>query len=171
MSGETETVGGGGALMLAMTDLFVSATATLLVVLALASPYPPKPFPVQADLVMLCPESGSATKEFVLFPASAVTFREKGGTLRPVTTIHFVRNHRELSRIVSAMKLPAKHMLTIALAPSTGRPLTANCFATVSRQLVSRYNHQNNTSREISVPILALQVIDRPIRLDATNEW
>nr|VFJ90503.1 MAG: hypothetical protein BECKH772A_GA0070896_100229 [Candidatus Kentron sp. H]VFJ91680.1 MAG: hypothetical protein BECKH772B_GA0070898_100209 [Candidatus Kentron sp. H]VFJ98293.1 MAG: hypothetical protein BECKH772C_GA0070978_100209 [Candidatus Kentron sp. H] len=170
MSGATGKAATGGVLMLAMTDLFVSATATLLVVLTLASPDSPTPLLVQADLVMLCSEPDAGSAEFALFPASAVAFRKEAGTLRPGTTIHTVSDQTGMARAVAAMELPAKPMLTVALAPAPDRPLTATCFATATMRLLSRYHHLSNDPHEAAVPTLGLQIINHIIRQDGAHE-
>ena len=167
---DTAETAGTGALMLAMTDLFISATATLLVVLTLATPDPPVPLPVQADVMMLCPGSGPGNKEFAVFPAASVDFGEKVSALYPGVTIYSVADAADLAKAIGDMNLPAKSMYSVALAPAPGRPLTAACFATAMKRLLADYHSRINDLHGISMPILGLQVITRLVREKKSGE-
>lgn len=55
-----------------MTDVFVSATAALLMVLAVARPSPPTPLPVQAEITVSCETSEQGDYVFHTWPTHII---------------------------------------------------------------------------------------------------
>lgn len=121
---------GFGGFGIVMTDIFVAATAALLLTLAVARPEPPVSRPVQADLVVLCPRVEQG--DFVLLAADTAK------KARPPMVA--VTNPADLARAVEKLGLPPRMFYTIALAASPARPMQAECLRTFQRKIVDKHN-------------------------------
>ena len=63
---------------IAMTDLFLSASAALIVALALSSNTPVRTTPVQADLFFLCPSVNQEEMRYVMFQGESIETGKEG---------------------------------------------------------------------------------------------
>ena len=112
-----------GALGLAMTDLFVSASAALMLVLAVLRPDPPVTVPLQADITAFCTEIGGRPALIVDGPPS-VTLTAPD----------------DLAALPGRLGLPLRLFYSIALAGAPGRPLPAACLSWATTDLVRAHN-------------------------------
>lgn len=127
----------GAGLMLVMTDLFVSASATLLVILSLAKNKVPDFLPVQADLVALCPEkAGGAFRLMTAVQAAEV----QTGT-RPFPLGVPVRDANDLRRLAELPGLFPALLHVVALAGSASTPLDAACLIRFRREIITAQNN------------------------------
>lgn len=119
-----------GGLGIVMTDLFLSATAALLVVLAVANPTPPVPMPIQADLVATCPErNGGVVGHFILRSAA-----------EPDGPTAVVSKPEDLSEAVSVAGLQAALFYSVALIPRVGTPVSAACLSRFTTDIIRAHN-------------------------------
>ena len=115
---------------LAMADLFISATAALLMVLAVSQPFEPLPLPIQADLLASCPENkDGAGKSAVIRP-----WGETAGEPREV------RIAADLANAPAALGLPPKSYYLLAVVPGADGVIAGRCFSFVANDLVGRSN-------------------------------
>ncbi|WP_428925337.1 hypothetical protein [Marinibacterium sp. SX1] len=106
-----------------MTDLFISASAALMLVLAVLRPDPPVAPPIQADITAWCTTAGQR-------PALLVE------TDPPI----LVQGPADLAALPGRMGLDPRLFYTLALAGSPDRPLPASCLAWATRDLVRALN-------------------------------
>lgn len=110
-----------------MTDLFVSATASLLVVLTLVRPTPPLPMPIQADLLAFCPPDPKGT---IVFVAAA----------RPAGPRFAVAQPDDLAAAPARLGLKPALLYAVAVTSESGAGVDAACFARVRDDLVRARN-------------------------------
>jgi hypothetical protein len=113
-----------GNVSIAMTDLFLSATAALLIVLAVLRPTPPVTLPIQADLVARCTLETNGVEVF-----------DPRQTDRPAILID---RTRALSSVPERLGLAPKLFYTIALSDPQG--VSADCAQTVLNGYVRAHN-------------------------------
>lgn len=92
-----------------MTDLFISATAALLLVLAVARPSPPVALPVQADLSVTCVRTTGGSVVFQVSPF------EPEGSEPPNEAVHNVDTPQGFAKAVNDFSLQAHLLLKVAL--------------------------------------------------------
>lgn len=127
----------GAGLNIAATDLFISATAALLVVLAVLRPMPPVDLPTQADLV------GHCTMDAEARPV-ALTL---GVPEREVAPPHIeVHNPAELAQAPRTLGLAPRLFYVIALVPDAGGRLASDCLRWVRDDLVRPHNSRMSLS-------------------------
>ena len=124
-----------------MTDLFISATAALLLVLAVMQPTPPVPIPIQSDLLVRCPEPDAAEKWPLALYAAA----------NPEAPPLLVDRPADLGLAPARLGLPPRLFYTIALQQPIDSPVSAGCLSFVVRDLVRRYNRSLTESDRDSV--------------------
>ncbi|WP_422828668.1 hypothetical protein [Thalassococcus sp. BH17M4-6] len=91
----------GSGMVLAMTDLFFSTSAVLLIAIALSEQDVPVQIPIQADLFALCPPATDTPGPIQIMPAMPV--KVKDGEIEPFDTS-------------GAIPVPTKEALAEALA-------------------------------------------------------
>lgn len=112
-----------GAMGIAMTDLFVSASAALMLVLAVLRPDPPVVTPIQADITAHCTESGG-------LPALAI----------PADPPILIESPADLAALPARLGLPPRLFYTLALAGGPGHPVSASCLTWATTDLVRALN-------------------------------
>lgn len=112
-----------GAMGIAMTDLFVSASAALMLVLAVLRPDPPVTPPIQADITAYCTETGG-------HPALLV----EGD--RPL----LLESPEDLAALPARLDLVPRLFYSIAIAGDANHPIPASCLAWASTDLVRALN-------------------------------
>ena len=119
---------------MAMTDLFISATAALLIVLAVSQPHEPQPLPVQADIIAFCPvepaENDANTTLSVMFQPAA----------QPGTEPREVTRFAEMAGLPEALGLDPQPYYSIAVVPDSDGRLTGACFGQVSQGFAREHN-------------------------------
>lgn len=113
-----------------MTDLFVSATAALLLVLAVLQPIPPIRLPIQADLIARCPDGDPAPATPLALVAGSDPDGPSVSALGPT----------ELGAAPVRLGLPARLFYTIAVEGTAGGPVSAACLDWITRDFVRAYN-------------------------------
>lgn len=143
-----------GATAIAITDLFLSATAALLIVLALARPDSPVPVPIQADLVAFCPEENSRQASMLLVAAqSSIAAKSEGLVLAgPKTQLS---KPEELVIVFQELGLAADYFFNIALVGAVDRPVTIDCIRFLNRSIVDAHN-QSLTDQSVDQPFKAV---------------
>ncbi len=120
-----------------MTDLFISATAALLIVLAMARPQVPTDLPVQADILGFCPPM---KKEQGYLIVSAAEFDRQTATL-PKTASQVVVDALDAFELAVSNLGFSQHLFySIALVSGENRPLTPACVKHFSDVLVGKHN-------------------------------
>jgi hypothetical protein len=115
-----------------MTDLFVSAGATLLIVLAVTREVPEDVLPVQADLVATCPPSEDIAR------GDGTLLVRAGGASETAQPIP-VEGVAQMAVLPAALGMPARTFYTITLT-SDAAPVTAACLDWVQEDLVRAHN-------------------------------
>ncbi|MBB95901.1 MAG: hypothetical protein CML68_15070 [Rhodobacteraceae bacterium] len=110
---------------IAMTDLFVSASAALMLVLAVLRPDPPVTTPLQADITAHCTETGGR-------PALVV----------PGDTPVILQGPADLAALPARLGLPPRLFYALALAGGPGHPIPASCLSWAATDLVRALNTQ-----------------------------
>ncbi|MEL6958744.1 MAG: hypothetical protein AAGL89_07325 [Pseudomonadota bacterium] len=93
-----------------MTDLFISATAALLLVLAVARPSPPVALPVQADLSVTCVPTDAGSVAFQVSP-----FEPKGAEAS-IELVHDIETPSDFVRAVHDLSPETRLLLKVALS-------------------------------------------------------
>ncbi len=117
-----------------MTDLFVSAAAALMIILAIARPTPDIPLPIQADLLATCPDAAAFLSEAAA-PALSVTLAEQSGSVDPV----LVPTPEDLWALPARLGLQPRLFYTVALVGGQ-HPVTAACADWALNDLVRTAN-------------------------------
>ena len=131
---------GGASFGIVMTDLFLSATAALLVVLALANEIPATKIPIQADLISYCVTNETMHGDFEL---------RLGKTLEGPFS-YVVRTPKDLALAPVALGLPPRLYYTLALmssnvaGDSSKKTFLADCAAWADRKIISKWNRNLN---------------------------
>ncbi|MEM8729471.1 MAG: hypothetical protein AAGF79_06085 [Pseudomonadota bacterium] len=112
-----------GALGIAMTDLFVSAAAALMLVLAVLRPDPPVHTPVQADITAICIEQGERPALQVMADPPVI-----------------LATPQDLAALPEALGLPPRLFYGLAIAGGPGQPISTACLSWASRDLVRALN-------------------------------
>lgn len=124
------------ALALAMTDLFISAAAALLAVLAIAGRNPPVPLPVNADYVIICDDM----KDAALVPVKDLEF-EPGTSVWRIgarARVSQISDIEALRSSITALASP-KLLLVIALIETDSDASMQGYCSTRVRRLVRQY--------------------------------
>lgn len=121
----------GTGLAIAATDLFVSATAALLVVLAIMRPVPPVELPIQSDLVAHCTMDASS------MPVTLeISVPGNAGDVTPFQ----VSDPSQMAQVPGALGLPPRLFYMIALSPNGQGKLLSDCVAWARDTLVREHN-------------------------------
>jgi hypothetical protein len=120
----------------AVTDIFICASAALLVALALSRNTPEVPVPIQADIVATCPPADA-----VEAGGARLALRAPKGAATPVP----VGSPADLAAAPDALGLPPRLYYTLAVTAGEGAPLSAACLRWVQDGLVRRYNARVGT--------------------------
>lgn len=112
-----------GAMGIAMTDLFVSASAALMLVLAVLRPDPPVTPPIQADITAWCTETGGR-------PALRVD----------TDRVILLETPEDLAALPARLDLPPRLFYSLAIAGDADNPIPATCLAWASADLVRALN-------------------------------
>lgn len=143
-----------------MTDLFVSAAAALMMILAISRPTPDIPLPIQADMFGTCPEASTILTEAGDRPALSVTRATQPGTVDPV----LVPTPEDLWTLPARLGLQPRLFYTIALIEGPA-PVTAACADWALNQLVRTANTKadiSGTGKPTSPPpIFGLELATR----------
>ena len=126
---------GGEGTGIVMTDLFISATAALLLCLAVSRPTPVVPLPIQADLVLVCPVLNYAKAPFVMSRASD-----------PNGISVEVGSPEDLAKAPKALELPPSLFRTIAVMATAQRPVSATCLRRLTDDVVRVHNSRLATT-------------------------
>lgn len=132
-----------------MTDLFISASAALLMVIAVLRTTPPIPVPIQADIVATCP------------PAAILSAREPVMSMRPGgregATIK-VGGPGDLASLPADLGLRPRLFYSIGVIAGEGAPLSAACLRWAQDSLVRTYNRKIDelTRRGTARPIFGI---------------
>ena len=121
----------GQASGLAMTDLFISATAALLTVLAVSQPFEPQPRPIQADLLATCPPE---TEEELV--ARALMRRADQSAVEAVS----VARAADLSALPTELGLAAKPYYLLAVVRDSRGVISGRCYAFIAQELAKTRN-------------------------------
>ena len=122
----------GGAFNISVTDLFIAATASLLVILALSRPNPPIDLPVQADLVASCAIHEAGEPE-----ALVMRLADSSAETEAIARIH---DSDELSDFAAHPELPPRLLYVIALVPAEDGTLAASCLQWARDDIVRTHN-------------------------------
>jgi hypothetical protein len=114
---------------LVMTDLFVSATAALLIVLAVARPSAPVPTPVQADVIATCKTEDEGNMTFEV----STPERELEATFQLGTAEEFAQS-------VQMMNLTPSLFYTVAILPLPEQPVSVQCITEFTGRIVREHN-------------------------------
>lgn len=124
-----------GASGIAMTDLFISATAALLIVLAISRPQPPQELPIQADLLARCVMDADAPVALEITRAAMI------GEDAPVDeTQARVDAPGGLAAVPEELSLSPGLFYMIALVPDAAGVLRSDCFHWARDEIVRAYN-------------------------------
>lgn len=113
-----------------MTDLFISATAALLLCLAVSRTTPDIPLPVQADLILSCPAPNSP----MATPFLVVLAADPGGIVASVG------NPDDLAAVPGVLGLPPALFRTIAVMGTASAPVSASCMRRLTEDIVRPHN-------------------------------
>lgn len=113
-----------------MSDLFISATAALLIVLALAQPFKPRELPIQADLIAHCPADETPQDQYSIAVQSAT---------QPEPHVS-VSEATDLGTLPGALLLQPRLFYSVALVEAKGHPLTPTCLKWVQQKLIKPWN-------------------------------
>lgn len=165
----------GQGIMIAMTDLFLSATATLLVVLAVSRTETPTPLPVQADFLLFCPSSSTqGAGSFLLVPAAQVRQSAAGDLVASASSGIAVQNQHMLGRAVARQQSPLGMVITIAAVAANDRPLTGTCYQQMRDALVAPHNlaleDKNRVPGDVSRAVLALQPVGLAVMIEISDD-
>jgi len=123
---------GGEGTGIVMTDLFISATAALLLCLAVSRTTPDIPLPVQADLIALCPTPNSpdGTPYIVALASDPAGISAKVGS------------PEDLAAVPRLLGLPPALFRTIAVMATSASPVSATCVRRLTEDIVKPHNDQ-----------------------------
>ena len=113
-----------------MTDLFISATAALLLCLAVSRTTPDVPLPVQADLILSCPAPGAPKAT----PFQVALASDPDGPKVSVGTPD------ELAAVPGGLGLPPAMFRTIAVRATEAAPVSATCLRRLTEDIVRPHN-------------------------------
>ena len=120
-----------------MMDLFLSAAAALMVVLAVLSDDRPQPLPIQADVFAYC--GGVASEELMLVSAAEVSINE-GGLGAPFEAVKTVTNVENLTDFLQSSGSTGL-LMVFALVKTTTSAVTTPCLAKFHR-LFGQYRQE-----------------------------
>ena len=146
---------------LVMTDLFVSATAALLIVLAVARTSPPVPLPVQADVIATCITNEDGT-----------TFFEVSKSEGPPEMSYQAQSSAEFAQSVVLLNLTPALFHTVAILPQVDRPLSAECISEFTVRIVREHNRAASTaefSQDAARTIFSVIASPTPTEGDGTE--
>jgi hypothetical protein len=156
---------------IAMTDLFLSASAALIVALALSSNTPVMTIPIQADLLFLCPSIHQEEKRYVMFQGESLETGNEGGLTIGESDLGYFGTMHEFNQALSASHLVPRLFHVAALANSDSHPLTTTCVKAMTRMV----RRNNKIGKDVSIdkgssdPIfggtIGLQIISEKIRV------
>lgn len=164
----------GDGAMIVMTDLFLSATAVLLVVIALSEPDQPSDVPIQADLVALCPATVTPAGVPQLLAVRDLSRLEVG----PAEEVNRVpiSVHEDLPEALAALAdngapgVEGAALLRIALVDFPGHPMTAPCFRVLAVDVVEAYNRWlQGLDEKPGLPALSLALSGHGLALPETG--
>ncbi len=130
----TERSRQGSGFLVVVTDLFVSATATLLVVLALAKKQTPQSIPVQADLVAICPSKADGP----FYMTTAALALKNGGP----DSGRLVGRAKDLELLANLPGLFPAMLHIVALSGTISSPINAECLVRFRRDIVAAHNDE-----------------------------
>ena len=125
-----------GRFGIVITDLFVCATAALLIVLAVAGPTPPQYLPIQADLSARCLPAPAA--QDVESNRTALFFDGLNNSA-PGTGVP-VKSFKEMKHVPSLVGLPPQLFYSIAVVRASDDPVSVECLGWIRRDLVRAHN-------------------------------
>ena len=128
-----------GGLGVAMTDLFISAGAAIVMVIALSRPTPRVELPPQADIIATCPEAST----FQGGDGAIVMRRDAADTTSAVPVV----SPEDLAATPATLGLPARLFYTIALEDTPNQPVSAACLRWVQNDLI-RAHHRRLLERD-----------------------
>lgn len=137
---------GLGDTAIVFSDLFISATATLLLTLAVLNDHPDDPVPPQADLIARCANDGLA-----------LMLRGAGDD----APVHRVAQATDLGRAAAVLRAPARLFQSIALV-SADRVLPVECLDRALR-LVRDWNiAADEVATDVAPVIYGLSPVTAP---------
>lgn len=135
---------------LVMTDLFVSAAAALMMIIAITKPSPDIPLPIQADLIATCPSAMQLLSEASEQAALSVLPATPAEGIDPF----LAKTPEDLWDLPEAFGLFPQLFYTIALVDGV-EPVTAACADWVLNDLVRSANGNADASGTKDGPGLA----------------
>lgn len=133
---------------IAMTDLFLSASAALIVALALSSNTPVRTTPVQADLLFLCPSVNQEERRYVMFQGESIETGKEGDLTIGKSDFSYFGNMHEFNQALSASSLVPRLFHVAALANSDSHPLTTTCVKTLTKLVRSNNKRGKHTGMD-----------------------
>ena len=122
-----------GGFGIVMTDLFISSTAALLIVLAVSKPTPINALPIQADLVATCHRSVASDSEwYAVFRAGHDAARDDEGIV--------VKTPQEMAEAPTQLGLQARLFYSVALAIGAHEQAFGECLHWFTYDLVRAHN-------------------------------
>lgn len=120
-----------------MTDVFVSATAALLMVLAVARPSPPTPLPIQADITVSCETSEQREYIFQAWPTHILD-----------AVRHTILIPEDFAIAVQQMNLPKALLYRVVVIGTNTSGLPAGCLQAFKTAVIWPLNEDPVFSRE-----------------------
>lgn len=144
-----------------LTDLFISATAALLLVLAVARPSPPVALPVQADMRAICYETtdGGVGFELAAFADAAPPVSEAPVADAPAMRI---QTREDFARATRALQLSAQLFVKIALTSDAQGPAGPTCLRVFEQDIMRPLNREPNIDLNgtiVRVPTIAVSLV------------
>ena len=126
-----------GGIGIAMTDLFISAAAALLLVLAILKPQPPTPLPIQSNAFVYCPVAEQTV---------APSYRLQN---TPDGTDEFadITDPDMLHDALTAIGITGQLMVTLSIVGAPERPLTGTCLRDFTINFVRKANTATSALR------------------------
>ena len=160
---------------IAMTDLFLSASAALIVALALSSNSPVRNIPIQADLLLLCPSVNQDEKRYVMFQGESIETGKEGDLTVGESDLSYFGNMHEFNQALSAASLVPRLFHIAALANSDNHPLTTTCVKAITKLVRSNNKKGKHTSMDkgsfetLFGGTIGFQIISEKIRVVSSD--
>lgn len=144
-----------------LTDLFISATAALLLVLAVARPSPPVALPVQADMRATCYETadGGVGFELAAFADAAPPVPDAAVSDAPAI---LVQTREDFARATRALQLSAQLFVKVALTSDAQGPAGPTCLRVFEQDIMRPLNREPDIDPNgaiVRVPTIAVSLV------------
>lgn len=142
-----------------MTDVFVSATAALLMVLAVARPSPPTPLPIQAEITVSCETSNQGDFVFETWPTHIFD-----ADRRPIMS------PQDFAFAVRKMALPPALLYKVVVVGTETSGLSAGCLQALKTDIIWPLNQDPDITIETESYRTATFSITASRPLDAAGD-